>query len=320
MGQDKNNYLPDDEFLDAHFHLYFCDQISEIYKNYRRKSSVFYGSGIALYNYLLEEYFVVNKIPSGTLTTENVMEYIESLKNCIKIWHIINYPADSSYNEEIVEYITKIHYLLMPRKANITRRFSAMQVDSHKVLLLSCLQHCRDDGVLLKFLKSFEKFLFLVIFIPFECLDGNYNMINLEVVDILKKLNRGDMVVSGVKEKIDKLVNALIADENINRNIILYYSKTGFYEGNFLRYFLCEYEISLQNMSKSHISKLDRDVYFGKGYDSIEHIYPQRARQQYWVDAFKPYSQKQKHALRSSLGNFVAVSTIKNILLDIRLQ
>ena len=312
LGQDKHNYLPDDEFLDAHFHLYFCDQISEIYKNYRRKRFIGYGPGFALYNYLLEEYFVVNKIPEGTLTTTDVMEYIDSLKDGIKIWHIINYPADSSYNEEIIEYITKIHYLLTPRNANISRRFGAIQVDNHKVLLLSCLQHCKDEVILLKFLKSFEKFLFLVSFIPFECLDGNFNMINLEVVDILKKLNRGDMVVSGVKEKIDKFVNALLLDENINRNIILYYSKSGFYESSFLRYFLCEYEISLQNMAKSHISKLDRDVYFGKGYDSIELRKSQRARQQYWVDTFKSFTQKQKHALRNSLGNFVAVSAIKN--------
>jgi hypothetical protein len=57
---------------------------------------------------------------------------------------------------------------------------------------------------------------------------------------------------------------------------------------------------------------LDRDVYFSKGYNSIEHIYPQRAKHEYWLDRFNRFTQRQKTTLRNSLGNFVAVSEVKN--------
>ena len=137
-------------------------------------------------------------------------------------------------------------------------------------------------------------------------------MVNLDVNDILRKLNKGDMVVSGVKEKIDRHFSNLVENEVIIKNTIMYYGKNGVYDEEFLRYFLCEYELHLQKTSKTQISKLDRDVYFSKGYNSIEHIYPQRAKHQYWLDQFSAFTQKQKLSLRNSLGNFVAVSEIKN--------
>jgi hypothetical protein len=93
---------------------------------------------------------------------------------------------------------------------------------------------------------------------------------------------------------------------------VSYYSKHGFYSEDSLRYFLCEYEIALMKESKSNIQKLDRDILFGKGYDSIEHIYPQNAHHRYWIDIYNDYTTKQKTSLRNSLGNFVVISLNKN--------
>lgn len=312
LGQGKTNYLPDDEFLDAHFRIYFCDKISDIYKSYRKKHPMYWGPRVALYNYLLEDYFVVSKISDNLLKTNDVIEYIQSIEECIKLWYIINNPEKSQYSDQTIEFIKKINYLLTPRKSSPMRHIGAVRVNEHKVLLLACLQRCTDEDSLIKFLKSFERFLFLCDFIPFECYNRDFNMINLDVSDLLRKLNKGDITITGIREKIERLTNGLIEDEKINQSVISYYNKFGFYDEEFLRYFLCEYELHLQNISKTSISKLDRDVFFSKGYDSIEHIYPQRARKSYWVDMFNEFSQKQKGALRNSLGNFVAVSKIKN--------
>lgn len=312
LGQEKSNYLPDDEFLDAHFQLYFCNQINDIYRNYRKKNLPYYSTNIIQFNYLLEEYFVTNKIFEGQLNTVNIMEYIDSLKECIKSWYIISNPEKSNYSEEIIEYIRKINYLLTPRRGNRIQYFyGTYRTNPYKVLLLACLQNYIDENSLLKFLKSFERFLFMICFVPFECYDHNYEMINLDVIDTLKKLKKGDIIIDSIREKIDKMTNNLIADEVI-KNLISYYGKSDFYNEDFIRYFLCEYELHLQHISKANISKLDRDIYFEKGYESIEHIYPQRARQTYWIEMFKEYTQKQKVALKGSLGNFVAVSQVKN--------
>lgn len=312
LGQGKVNYLPDDEFLDAHFHIYFCDQINDIYKVYRKRTSIYWGPHIALYNYLLEDYFVVSKISSNLLKTSDIMNYIYSLEECIKLWFIINNPEKSIYTEQTIEFIKKINYILAPRRSSLERQIGIIKAEKHKILLLACLQYCVNEKDLLKLLKSFEKFLFISTFIPFECYERNYEMIYLDVEDILRKLHKGDITIVGIKEKIDRLINGLTEDQKINQRVISYYGKFGFYDETFLRYFLCEYELHLQNISRTSISKLDRDVFFSKGYDSIEHIYPQRARKAYWIDKFKMFTRPQKTALRNSLGNFVAVSKVKN--------
>lgn len=312
LGKDTTNYMPDDEFLDAHFHLYFCDKINELYKNYRHNEYITFGRNMALYSYLLEEHFVVSKVSEGKITPTDIMDYICSLEHCIKIWHILNHPNDSHHAKEVVEYIKKLHYLFTPYKMNGFRHIGLTRVDLYKVLLLACLQSCTDDNTLLKFLKSFEKFVFLLRFIPTPYIVEEYEVMNLDIIDILRKLNRGDMVVMGIKEKIDKIIGALISNESLNKKVIMYYNKNGFYSERFLKYFLCEYEISLQNMSKSNLDKLDRDIYFEAGYDSIEHIYPQHTKRQYWIDRFRNYTQKQKKSLKNSLGNLVAISALKN--------
>lgn len=312
LGQGKLNYLPDDEFLDAHFRIYFCEQINDISKNYIKKYAPYFMSNIALYGYLLEEHFVASKISDGSLSTNSVMDYIHSLEECIKIWSIINTPDNSVYSSDVIEYLRKINYLLTTIRANVMLRYKVAKADQHKVLLLACIQKCTDEVLLLKFLKSFERYLFLYAFTPVECYAGNYNLFDLEIQEILRKLSKGDIVVSGVREKIDRLSNDIAENENLIKDIIAYYGKNGFYTEEFLRYFLCEYELHLQKISKSQVSKLDRDKYFGKNFNSIEHIYPQRAKHSYWTERFGEYTQKEKKILRNSLGNFVAVSEVKN--------
>ena len=157
-----------------------------------------------LYDYLLEEYFVASKIPENQLSPEDVINYIESLNEYIKIWYIINNPDKSTYNADIIEWIKKIDYLLSPQQQGQVYRFGLIQADRNKVLLLDCIKKCPNEVVLLKFLKSFERFLFLVCFIPYDCYERNFDLINLEIPEILRKLKKGDMVVAGVKKKSTK--------------------------------------------------------------------------------------------------------------------
>ncbi len=311
LGQGRLNYLPDDEFLDAHFHINFCHQLNEIEKKYRRKSE-YYLPNMPLYDYLLDEYFVTEKISDNTLKTNDIIEYIDSLKESIKTWYVFNNPDDSGYSESIIEYLKKISFLFRPQRIRDRRYMGGERANPYKVLLLVCLQYAKDDRTLLKFLKIFERYLFLRDFIPYECFNRDFSLLNIDINDILIKLDKGDLTLAGVSEKIDKITGGIADNETINKNLISYYKRNGFYNENFLRYFLCEYEVSLVNASKANIEKLNRSIYFGKGYDSIEHIYPQRARHNYWLELFEIYNQKQKTSLRNSLGNFVAVSETKN--------
>ncbi|WP_054876217.1 DUF262 domain-containing protein [Oxobacter pfennigii] len=311
LGQGKTNYLPDDEFLDAHFHIYFCHELSEISKKYRRQP-YFYQANMLLYDYLLDEYFVTEKVFASTLKTNDIIDYIDSLKESIKTWFYFNNPSEAGYSEDIVEYIRKINYLFRPQRIRDRRYVGRERTNPYKVLILVCLQNAKDEKTLLKFLRILERYIFLKELIPFECYDGDFSLFNLDITDMLIKLDKGDLTVVGISEKIDKITTDIVENDTTTKNLIAFYKRNGFYNQNFLRYFLCEYEVSLMKSSKADIEKLNRDVYFNKGYNSIEHIYPQRARQDYWLELFKSYTQKQRSSLRNSLGNFVAVSEAKN--------
>ncbi|WP_162502410.1 HNH endonuclease family protein [Treponema endosymbiont of Eucomonympha sp.] len=90
----------------------------------------------------------------------------------------------------------------------------------------------------------------------------------------------------------------------------------GYYGWRHIRYFLFEYEMYLQSNSKAKREKIDWDLFvsenFENDFSSVEHIYPQKAHDQYWTDRFSKYTQTQKNALRNSLGNLLALSKPKN--------
>lgn len=304
LGTNKNNQLPDDDFLSAHFQLYFCSKLKDIYKSRARYHNYYFELGYVHNDYLLEKHFVPQNISSGELKVEEIFDYIESLKNSIMYWNFINNPSYSRYSEEVKEYLRKTNYLTQIK--NYNRPSSNI-----RVLLLACLERNEKEITLLKFLKILEKYLFIQQFIPYQCFpDKETNFINFE--ETIIKLNKGDITITGIIEKLVKTVISILSSIEPDKNFINYYSKHGFYGEDFLRYFLCEYEVALMKEDKSNIEKLDRDMLFGKGYDSIEHIYPQNAHHKYWTVMFNDYTQKQKGSLRNSLGNFVAISINKN--------
>ncbi|QXE22564.1 hypothetical protein B6N60_01247 [Richelia sinica FACHB-800] len=45
---------------------------------------------------------------------------------------------------------------------------------------------------------------------------------------------------------------------------------------------------------------------------TIEHIYPQKAKDKYWIDTFRSYTPKEKTILKNSLGNLLPLSKAKN--------
>lgn len=92
----------------------------------------------------------------------------------------------------------------------------------------------------------------------------------------------------------------------------------GYYGWNSIRYFMFEYEQHLKLKTKSEREKLrwvDEDS-DGESYEldyrSVEHVYPQSAKDAYWRNAFSKYDTKQKNKLKNSLGNLLPVSSPKN--------
>lgn len=308
LGKSKERVLLDDEFLVTHFMLYFAKNIDELEKeSYTRRYD---HLGQWQSNYLLNDYFVVQKIFDKSLTIEDCFNYIQSLSECIDFWGDIKNPLSSKYDDEIKEYIDKINFF------SIRRRFyrSRYMIDFSylNVFLLACFRACNNNNkTLLNFLKILEKYLFSIEFYDGEAIEELcINLFNF--AEAVVKLNKGEWVIQGIIDKLKKLYESLVNSTELNKKTVLYYSKNGFYRTSWLRYFLCEYEYSLMKKSKTNINKLNRWEIYERGYNSIEHIYPENSHNKYWIELFREYTSKQKNALKNSLGNFVAISSEKN--------
>ncbi len=308
LGKNKNKQLPDDEFLSAHFQLYFCTKMKDILKNNRRMYFRYEDYRYILFDdYLLEEYFVPANIFQDKLKIEDVFDYSKSLKNSIMHWDVINNPEFSKFGSELQEYLKKLNYINMTFSRH---RYMPSFAPLYRVMLMACLARNENETTLLKLLKALEKYLFTTLFVPIECYTPD-ELTRFDFSEIIIKLDKGDITITGIIEKLTKVVNTILSSNDLNQKISSYYSRKGFYNEEFLKYFLCEYEIYLVKQSKNNFEKLDRDVYF-KTNNSVEHIYPQNAHSSYWINMFNAYSKKEKNQLRNSLGNLVCISGEKN--------
>lgn len=309
LGKSKERVLLDDEFLVTHFMLYFAKNMEELEKE--RYKRMYDGFGDWQSNYLLNDYFVVQKIFDNSLSTEDCFNYIQSLSECIDFWGDIKNPLSSKYSDEIKEYIDKINFFSINRRRYFRNGYM-IELSYLNVFLLACFRSCKNNSkILLNFLKMLEKYLFVLEFYDVEAIE-EIDVKLLSFSETVIKLNKGELVIQGVIEKLNKLYESLISSTELNRKTILYYSRNGFYRTSWIRYYLYEYEFALMKKSRSNIAKLNRWEIYEKGYNSIEHIYPENSHYRYWIDLFKEYDSKQKNALKNSLGNFVVISSEKN--------
>lgn len=309
LGKNKEERLQDDEFLVTHFMLYFCKKINDMEKRERYLYNRVFGEWQN--NYLLNSYFVPLNIIEKKLTMTECFNYIESLNDCIVQWGYIKNPISSSLTDEVKEYVEKIKFLSIPSRRYYRNKFQ-VEANYINVFVLACFQACKNnDDVLLKYLKALEKYIFAIEFFDSEAIDElNINLISFR--ETVVKLNTGDISINEVIDKLNKIYLQLTNTPEIAKRTIQYYNRVGFYGCNWLRYFLCEYELKLMKMSKSNISKLNKEILFDNGYNSIEHIYPENSHYKYWTNLYSKFSTKQRNSLKRSLGNFVAISGTKN--------
>jgi hypothetical protein len=93
-------------------------------------------------------------------------------------------------------------------------------------------------------------------------------------------------------------------------------AQEGYYGWRGIRYFLFEYEQLLKSKSKSSRDKLNWDDFISEKYEvdyvTVEHVFPQKANDDYWNEHFQGFSAAKRKSLRNSLGNLLALSRAKN--------
>lgn len=302
LGRNKENPLDDDQFLLTHYLTYFGqDLVDETIDNptiFRKLYRLDYASD------LLQNRFVSRNVTSDapkdkSITLPDVYKYVSSLQETVEIWYKMWNPLDSDYSKEIKIWLDKINRI-------------GLQI--YHPLILVFLQLEQSDSNRLLFLKAIERKLFMISLVK-----GRYGLpypleTNVDGLQLAISLRTGKTTSAKITKHISEESTGMIKNSETIRQIIAQFGSSGFYGWDGIRYFLFEYNLDLQQKSKSDRPKIFWPEFSEPKNDfvSVEHIYPRQARNEYWTSRFKGLTQKQKESLRDSLGNLLPLSKPKN--------
>lgn len=323
LGRNKQNPLSDDDFLVAHWIMYF---------QYTRQK------GDDYIRFLLEEKFtpqnIFNKIETivssvkeiketrdneeveeqeendtddiivmrAKLSPNEISDYVKSLKSAAVHWYNSFNPLDSNN-------LTSSEKLWIDRLNRIGIAYF------RPLVVATFIRNDISSEQRVELFSEIERF----IFIAFRLARALSTYRNSEYYRLTKKLRSGEISIDEIryslKNRIEEWLNAETEFKMapfktyIDRH---YTNGNGFYGWNGLHYFLYEYENEkvLQNGNQ----KIDWTSFVKSEKDkvSIEHIYPQTPTDGYWINAFSNYTDNQKKLLTGSLGNLLPLSLSKN--------
>ena len=326
LGRNKKSPLNDDEFLRAHWIMYF---------KYSRKK------GNDYIHYLLDDYFspknifekvdvytnqivrveeltdsgdieededdivdpIFTQVRQSKLTVKDISEYVDSLKTASKVWYTTFFPEGSS-ELSVIEQLAmdrinrvKVGYFRPLIMASLIR---SKQGDTERVILL--------DGI--------ERF----IFVGMRICRAQSNSGSSAYSRAARSIYVGEMTLAQVvKDLNDDLSWAYDKSGNFKTSFFSDFigkkfssNGHGFYGWSDLSYFLFEYEEKIK-VSRNQ-SKLGWNNFVKSENDkvSIEHVYPQTPTSDYWINRFSAFSDDECNQLRGSLGNLLPLSSSIN--------
>ena len=324
LGRNKSKPLNDDDFLRAHWMMYF---------KFSRQTGKDY------IRFLLEEQFtpqrvhrkivqpveleeteeqtsdadleaddengldeVESSVPTmvAELGPNEIRDYVKSLKASSVHWFCTFYPEMSGdLTRKEIEWIQRLNRLGMAY---------------FRPLLMAILKKCNDRVQRIGTFKEIERFVFVV----FRLTQTRSNYRSSEFSNAVRAIDRGDMDLAELKERLRDRMSFTFTDEGHfeNDDLCLLLQKKfengqGYYDWPGLRYFLYEYELEL--LSSSRQKKVDWADLLKTPKDkiSIEHIYPQ-SETAAWKPAFKGIRKREREKYRNSLGNLLLLSSAIN--------
>jgi uncharacterized protein with ParB-like and HNH nuclease domain len=323
LGKNKKSPLNDDEFLRAHWIMFF---------KYSR------NKGDDYIRFLLDEYFSPKKVfekvthsdEKITLieelsdiesqdddesvvfdeealrskrTIKNINDYVGSLKSAAKIWAATYFPNDTAeFSEEEKVLMDKIN---------------RVKIAYFRPLIMSAiLKTSKGDHERLELFKGIERF----IFINLRLCRAQSNYRSSNYYRMARAVYFGE---SSIYSALKELGDDTSWTQNDNGTLNISYFKNfidrkfgakgdGYYGWADLRYFLYEYEEELKESRNQGKLEWVNFVKSDKDKISIEHIYPQTADSEYWQEKFSGTSLEQQKVLNGSLGNLLPLSASIN--------
>ncbi|MEH2082287.1 MAG: HNH endonuclease family protein [Nostoc sp.] len=129
-------------------------------------------------------------------------------------------------------------------------------------------------------------------------------------------LSKSKVTAEKLIKELEEIFNEIYIEKGAFKRIKSEFKTRDFYKWRGIKYFLYEYDLYLQSLSKHSQKKINWDEFTNndstEDYRTVEHIYPQTDKDKYWRDAFQNYTTKEKNLLKNSLGNLLPLSSAKN--------
>lgn len=327
LGKNKQKPLSDDDFLLAHWIMYFQytrqkgdDYIKFLLEEKFTPQNIFVKKGLKVHTFKEiteirdqsndEESIEIDvqtvKVKTSKLLPTEIFNYVTSLKSSAVHWYNSFYPVNNND-------LSKEEQLWLDRLNRIGISYFRPLVVS------SFLRTDIDEQDRIRLFKEIERFIFL----SFRVGRAFSTFRNSEYYKLTKQLQNGEVQIDEICNSLrSRVENWLNAESNLS---IQYFSTylarhfkngDGFYSWNGLEYFLYEYEYDL--VRKNGNKKIDWDLFVKSVKDkvSIEHIYPQTPSNDYWLSRFTVFSEEERKFLTGSLGNLLPLSSSKNASLQ----
>lgn len=320
LGRNQNTPLSDNEFLRAHWIIYFQytrkkgdDYIKFLLDKFSAKNIY---DKYSIIERLVSSRVVDEVIPFDTedednegsysvpneiskLSVKDFNRYIQSLKALAQFWYYSFFPNESTIlaDEEIV----------------LIDRLNRLGIGYFRPLVTAVLAKSKDTEIneRVDLFKAIERFIFL----NFRLAGYNSTYKSAENYNNARAIMNGKLhlptLTKDLNVLVDKGMDSLITSF-ITRTDRRFDAGDGFYGWNDLRYFLYEYEYELSIINK--LKKVDWSMFARTEKDkvTIEHILPQTPSKWYWRNQFRQFSGEEIKLLSISLGNLLPLSQSVN--------
>lgn len=326
LGRNKRNPLNDDDFLVAHWIMYF---------QYTREK------GDDYIRFLLEQKFTPHNVYTKTEVNISTLQEIEEIRegeNIEKEEVEINRDEEITIFQsklspkEIKDYVNSLKSAAVhwynthnPVNNNDLTQDESLWIDRlnrigmiyfRPLVTASFLNENIDSKDRVRLFKAIERFIFIV----FRLSRAFSSYRNSEFYKAARQLRNGELTINNIIQRLNDRMDYLFytpegADETYfsysNFRIFIerkFKNSTGFYDWNGLKYFLYEYEMDKVRQRGSQ--KIDWKLFVKSEKDkvSIEHIYPQTPTHICWEESFKDYKESQRPYFQGTLGNLLPLS------------
>lgn len=305
LGADERSSVSDEDYLRAHWLIYFdhVDRTGREFRSYKQN--------------LLDEYFTRKSLNNGEIPIEILEAYIKSLRECAANFFHLRTPfkENSEISRSIRMWLQKIHRLYPKSYLEPLILAALVKLDRQE----------ESKENVLKLLEYVERYLFIVFALggmkanagrrEFYVYASEYMRGKVQLDYVIKKLRLHEEKGVKVKpESVDELLDRFRKDREKVRGA------DGFNSWKYLRYFLTEYECYLreEELSYEDARSFKLDLLFPPELDI-----PLRDKEK--IESYKDYNEVRKKNwsnfttrragqvyLAFSLGNFLMTRRTKN--------